>query len=38
MGWGSMTPYAPKMLALPERGGGGLPIARIFLEDLSTMH
>ena len=30
-------PYAPKILALPERGGA-LPLARIFLEDLSTTH
>ena len=31
-------PYAPQILALPERGGGALPLARIFLEDSSTMH
>ena len=36
-GWVGGT-YAPKILALPERGGGALPLARIFLEDLSTMH
>ena len=37
-GYLSRVPYAPKMLALPEGGGVALPFARIYLEDLSTMH
>ena len=35
-GWAG-APNVPKILAMPE-GGEALPLVRIFLEDLSTMH